>query len=316
MKDKIKGWLRPTGKVTDQIIIAFFLTIVMMIAGWYLEYYFQLVVPVGRLYMWLTSSEEVSQFIYEYSANIGIWAVFLLVCFLFKNNRPILQSIAPGKHGNTLKLALFGVALGFGSNGLCILMSVLLGNVRLSFHGFDPVMCIVFVVAVTIQSGAEELLCRVYLYQKLRRRYKNVLVAMIGNAALFAILHLMNAGITVISVMEILISGISYSLLVYYYDSPWAAIMSHATWNFTQNILFGLPNSGMEAAYSFFKSDTASATNGFFFDTVFGVEGNVGTVMVEAAFMVALILINRGKKEKRDLWGDTTENDMEEDDCK
>lgn len=45
---------------------------------------------------------------------------------------------------------------------------------------------VIIFLTVFVQSSAEELLCRGFLYQRLRRSYKHPAVAIVGNSALFA----------------------------------------------------------------------------------------------------------------------------------
>ena len=40
-------------------------------------------------------------------------------------------------------------------------MSAIMGDINLYFNEFNPVLFLLFVIAVSIQSGAEEILCRV-----------------------------------------------------------------------------------------------------------------------------------------------------------
>ena len=79
----------------------------------------------------------------------------------------------------------------------------------------------------------------------------------------------------------------------------------HAAWNFTQSIVFGLPNSGLVSAYSVFKLDAASATNGLFYNVNFGVEGSVAANVILAALIVFVLLKNRGNGEHTDVWAET-----------
>lgn len=229
----------------------------------------------------ITDSENAIWFMIEYFYFYGIWILFFVICAIFKSNRPILKQLGPNKNGNNLKGALAGVLLGFGANGFCILMSVILGDIKLYFNEFNPAIFITFIIVILIQSGGEEIAERVYLYQKLRRRHKNPIVAIVGNAVVFAGLHLFNPGITALSILAITVTGVLFSLIVYYYDSVWAAIMYHTAWNFTQSIAFGLPNSGIVSEYSLFKLEAASATNGPFYDVAFGVEGSIGSLLIE-----------------------------------
>ena len=163
---------------------------------------------------------------------------------------------------------------------------------------------IAILLAVAVQSGAEELVCRCYLYQSLRRRYKNPAVAIVFSALLFSALHLANPGLNIWAVIQILVIGILLSILVYYYNSFWAAIFVHTAWNYTQNIIFGLPNSGIVVPYSFFHLDAAS--QGFFFDPHFGIEGSPGACLI-ITIVIILLLMNARKRGLRpeDVWAET-----------
>ena len=79
--------------------------------------------------------------------------------------------------------------------------------------------------------------------------------------------------------------------------------MMHTGWKFSQNIVFGLPNSGLVSEYSLFKLDAASAEEGLFYNVNFGVEGSVGAMLVFTFILFVIILLNRGKPEKNDVWG-------------
>lgn len=141
---------------------------------------------------------------------------------------------------------------------------------------------------VFVQSSAEELICRGYLYQRFLKSYGKPASAIVGNSLLFAILHLTNDGITVLSVLNIFLVGIVCSLAVYYMDSLWCAAAIHTAWNFMQNIIFGLPNSGMTVPYSVFKLDAGAAVNSFAYNVGFGLEG---TVMADIVILTAGILL-------------------------
>jgi len=79
--------------------------------------------------------------------------------------------------------------------------------------------------------------------------------------------------------------------------------MFHTAWNFSQSTVFGLPDSGEVSAYSIFTMDTSTAKSGFFYDTVFGVEGSIGAVLILVIVTAVVIWINHGKGEKKGIWG-------------
>ena len=304
MKDVIQKITRPCGKITDNAIIAAVLSLVVLAIG---GFFSDLALgPTGFkqiLADWL-KSDNLAEFLASYLSFAGIWiAVFLFVA-IPEGNRPMLKSWGYNRNGNNIKGIIAGILMGFGTNGLCVLISWLHGDIKLSFYGIQPVILLAFLGAIMIQSGAEELIDRLYLYQKLRRRYRSPLVAIIFNALVFMAMHIPNPGFTAKAASQIILVGVIFSVLVYYYDSLWAAIWFHTAWNYTQNIIFGLPNSGIVSEYSIFKLEAATATNGPFFDVTFGVEGSIGSSIVLAILLAVLIMINRNKGEKTDLWAD------------
>ncbi len=210
-----------------------------------------------------------------YLMFIGVWAVVLLRIWAVRRDRPILAAVGPKARGNNGKMLLLGTAIGFGLNAVCVLIALLHKDIVLYFDSIQLLPLAALFVAVFIQSSAEELLCRGFLYQKLRKSYNNPAVAIIGNALLFGLLHITNEGVTVLSFVNIVVVAVFFSLIVYYTDSLWCAFMAHAAWNYTQNILFGLPNSGLVSSYSVFKLDTSTAMNSFAYNVGFGIEGTV-----------------------------------------
>lgn len=223
-----------------------------------------------------------------YLMFIGIWAVMLLRIWASKKDRSILAVVGTKARGNNGKMLLIGAAVGFGLNAFCILIAWLHKDIVLYFDSFRPIALVAIFAAVFIQSSAEELACRGFLYQKLLRSYKNPAVAIIGNSLFFGILHLFNDGVTVLSIVNIVVVAIFFSLIVYYTDSLWCAFMVHTAWNYTQNIIFGLPNSGIVSTFSVFKLDASTAVNSFAYNVGFGIEG---TIVADVVLIVATAAI-------------------------
>ena len=301
----MKKFLRACGRWTDILPIAVLLSFLLVVAGTILSMILSNIIPVIDLLNLITGDPDVSAFMEQYLSTIGVWLVMLPVVLLLRGNKPMKTALVYNRTGNTGKGALVGLALGFGSNALCVLISLLTGDIKLSFAGFRPVILLAFLVVVFIQSGSEELTDRLYLYQKLRRRYKHPLVAILGNALAFTFMHVFNPGFTLVAGLQIFLVGLVFSLLVFWYDSLWAAITFHTAWNFTQNILFGLPNSGIVSAYSLFRLEAASARNGLFYNVDFGIEGSIGSSLILLLLAVAIYLKNREKPEKNDVWAET-----------
>lgn len=225
----------------------------------------------------------------EYAEFWGIWLSVLLVLSLVKKNRPVLTALGRKGRGNTALSFLIGIFIGFGMNGLCVLLAVLRRDISLTFSSFNIVTFLLLFVAVFIQSGAEELVCRGFLYHKLRKEYKSPLVAVIGNSLFFASLHIFNDGAGFTGILNTFVIALFFSLIVYYTGSFWCVAAVHTSWNFTQNILFGLPNSGSVMPYSVFKLEEG-ARDSFLYNTAFGIEGALFSSLVIIVLTLFLIL--------------------------
>jgi membrane protease YdiL (CAAX protease family) len=268
----------------------------------------------------LGGNHDAAEFAVSYFDFISIWIGLFLVAVIFKNNRPMLNAVkyqsprvlscgagAAGgnRAGNNVRGLLVGLALGFGSSGFCILMSALMGDICLEYAGFQPLPFIMFFLCVFIQSAGEELTDRWYLYQKLRRRYKAPWIAIGVNSFSFMALHLFNPGISFIAVLQIFIIGVIFSLLVYYYNGLWIAMAFHASWNFSQSIFFGLPNSGNVTPFSIFKLEASNARDSFCYNVGFGVEGTILACVVMVIVGILIILYGRKKDLKpTEIWAD------------
>ena len=223
----------------------------------------------------------------------GIWAVFFL-CLLIPINKPLINALNTKARGNTLRGLFVGFLVGFVMNALCALAAMIHGDIHIYFGSFNLIPLIFIFICVFIQSSGEELVCRCFLYQHLRRLYKNPWIAIICNFIFFGMGHLANDGMSIVSFVSIMLSGLLFSLVVYYFDSLWCAFGIHTAWNFTQNILFGLPNSGMVTPYSVFKLDGANARTSFFYDAAFGIEGSgMSCVILALACVIAIYLGKR-----------------------
>lgn len=204
----------------------------------------------------------------------GIWIAFILFCIIFREkNKVILDSVKYNRICNNFKMLMLGFLIGFVLNGFCAAVAILHGDIKLTFYKFEIVNLILLFIAVFIQSSSEELIFRGFIYQRLKNRYKNIGFAIIVNSIFFAVLHLGNNGMSVTGFIDILLSGVFFSLMFCAFDSIWLVMACHTTWNFTQNILLGLPNSGTLSKYSLFMMDKNSATSSFAFDKNFGLEG-------------------------------------------
>ena len=226
-----------------------------------------------------------------YFSFAGIWLVLFLNA-LIKKNRPLFKAYGTGCKGNNAVNLLIGYLIGIGMNGAAILMAWMHGDIRMYFDKFELVPFIILFIAVFVQSAAEEMICRGFIYQRVLRTYRGRFwLAVLINSFFFGVIHLGNNGISAMAVVDLVVTGLLFSAMVYYFDSLWMAMAAHAGWNFTQSILAGLPNSGNVVPYSVFKLDAAAARDSFFYNVAFGVEGTVPAIAIQAVVLVALVAV-------------------------
>ncbi len=283
----------------DSLIVSVLIFFMMFFVGTGLG------MPIGSFFN-LFSNGENTEFLTILGDNfgfLGYWIIAIVYLLLVKSDRPILRAFGTEPRGNTVKMALLGLLIGLGLNTLCVGVAVLHGDIQLSFSSFPVLKLLLVFLSVFAQSGGEELLCRGVLYQRLRKAYRNPWVAILVNPIVFVLVHILIPGITIWAVLSIYLVGVAFGLMVYYLDSLWMAMAAHAAWNFTQNFIFGLPNSGTVYDFAIFKLDSATARTSLFYNVEFGVESSVTAVLVFAA--VAAILVCLGKKKSLtslDVW--------------
>ena len=242
---------------------------------------------------------------FMYIGFISIWICGLIIISVFKGYRPILKAFSTKLKGNNIKTAIIGgLSLGLVLNLLIALVAIATGSIKLHYEGLGLGAFLLLLIAVLIQSGAEEFVARVFIYQRLRKNFpKWPMVAILGNGLFFILIHLGNPGMTFISELMLLLVSVMYSLVVYYFDSIWIPIVAHTTWNFTQSIVLGLPNSGIVFPVSVFKLDAGA--NNFAFDSTFGVEGSILAIILNAIVCVGLYYFGRKKGElETNIWND------------
>lgn len=228
--------------------------------------------------------------------NRYIWKSFLLPGKLreFKTGDIVSEddaySLLYGRRRNSIRMLGMGILLGFLTNFFCIVCALLHGDIKLYFEcSASQIPYFLFsLFCVCIQSSSEEMWCRGFLYERLHERYP-LWVAVLVNGVLFGCLHLFNPGADVIPIVGIVICGLSYSLLRWYSGNIWIAMGIHTGWNFTQNFLFGLPNSGLVSEASVFHLDAANAMSTWVYDWDFGVEGGIPALFIDGLLGVVII---------------------------
>jgi hypothetical protein len=139
--------------------------------------------------------------------------------------------------------------VGLGEILLVFGILTVIGSTHIEWGGFsissEVLLATVgwFVVSSLLAPILEEIECRGYLFQNVKRGWGTIL-AVIVTAALFAARHMQNPNANTLGVVNIALISIVFTVGMLRFRSLWFPIGWHASWNFAQFFLLGLPNSG------------------------------------------------------------------------
>jgi len=214
---------------------------------------------------------------------LSIASIPLLFRLLYK--RPLYQMGLSAKRW--LRECLLGCVFGIAAIGMVFLVLVLSGQAKIV--SVSPSVAVsgefLLTLATFIAVGfGEELLSRGFIMTALKTTRNQPLIYT-GSSIIFALLHLANENVTLLSLVNIFLIGILFSLLFIKTGKLWMSIGFHFTWNFFQGNIFGMNVSGIETV-SLIQSELAGAdliTGGGF-----GAEGGLAVTIVTALCIVGV----------------------------
>ena len=223
-------------------------------------------------------------------ADIMMILVVCLFCKLIQKRK--MSTMGFVKKG-MIKEYFIGLVAGFAVFSLAVLLGVVSGGLKI--EGFNPNvsigMLIAFFVGFMIQGMAEEVICRGYFCVSYARRYP-VYAAIIANSLIFAALHLMNSGITVLSFINLVLFGIFASVYFIRRGNIWGIGAFHSIWNFVQGNFFGIKVSGMNLDSSVLTT-TAYEGKELLNGGDFGLEGSIWVTIVLIAGTIVLYFLKK-----------------------
>ena len=236
--------------------------------------------------------EDFTIFLLGGYAGLAIAAV-IFILFLAARHKDVFRTLKPGYKNNGLSTLLIGFAIGFGMNMLGALIAMLGGNLSLKFVGMNVGLLLLSFVLLAGQCIAEEVAYRCYVFRMINKRHP-AYVAVLFSAGLFAVTHMGNPGVGILAVINIFLIGIFLAETVFYFDNIYIAIGFHILWNFTQNFILGLPNSGTQAVYSLWGIESQS--DGVLYSTAFGIESTLtATILIVLGIVIVTVI---GQKRK------------------
>ncbi|MEV8359995.1 type II CAAX endopeptidase family protein [Microbacterium sp. NPDC076895] len=224
-------------------------------------------------------------------AFLPVW-ILLWVWLRFKERRAFASIGFRSPSRAPLQIAR-GAAIALGAMSLAVATAVLTGNMEFfqtsdgSYAAWTAIGWVVFaLVAFSIQGGAEELISRGYLLQSWIPR-TGILAAMIAQTVFFTLAHSLNTGMNILSVLSLVLVSLLLGFWALSEGGLWGVIAFHATWNWAQNSLFGVPVSGIPAENSLLTVGETADANPLISGGLFGLEASLTTVVMLAIMTAA-----------------------------
>ena len=246
---------------------------------------------------------SIQEFFFHYILYYELFSfVFILLLFIFwvkvieKNS---LSSLGFVKR-NWLKYLGWGILISLLQMGVIALVYQVggIGTFKLNELSLEPILFILGLFPFwLLQGGTEEVATRGWLLTRIAAR-TNLPLAIGISSSLFGILHLGNAGVTFLSVLNIILDGVLAGLLFIYTDSIWLVVAQHGTWNYVQGNLLGFQVSGTGADASIFSFTMGDGPD-WLTGGAFGAEGSIITTLVLFVSLVIVYCLGE-RKEKFD----------------
>lgn len=230
-----------------------------------------------------------SNFSFSYTVSdilsLFLMGIEIIIIFLFvtKIEKRSLTSIGVSKE-NVLPSILKGFAIGFVMFLAVVGIGILLG--QYSYIGLDMSMlflAIPYLLGFFVQSLTEEIETRGWANTYFSKRHK-IFIGFFISDVIFVLTHSLNSGLDILSIINIFIVGMLFTMLFWKYDNIWVCGSAHAMWNFTQGYLLGFNVSGFKSACLFsFQQNSQSLIGG----GIFGPEsGLIATFVMITAIVI------------------------------
>ncbi len=244
---------------------------------------------------------SIQEFFYHYFLYYELFS-FVIILFLFIFWVKVIEKNALSSLGfvkrNWLKYLGWGIMFSLVQMGVIALVYQVsgIGSFELNELSLEPLLFILGLFPFwLLQGGTEEVATRGWLLTRIAAR-TNLPLAIVISSSLFGILHMGNAGVTFLSVLNIILDGVLAGLLFIYTDSIWLVVAQHGTWNYVQGNLLGFQVSGTGADASIFSFTMGSGPDWLTGGT-FGAEGSIITTLV---LLVSLVIVYRlGERKER-----------------
>lgn len=195
---------------------------------------------------------------------------------------------------DAVKKYLFGALLGMLAIAVIYLINLMTGSVHTVIRpSVNGLMFVILIILFGIQGMTEEVVTKGLIMNKVSRQ-KGIIFGVISNALFFSLLHGLNPGINLISLVNLFLAGITFSLIFYWSDNIWLTGAVHSLWNITLGMIFGSEVSGQVLDVSLMKT-TFNHSMTWMNGGHFGLEGGMATTVATVLFSVILRNASKNK---------------------
>ena len=198
--------------------------------------------------------------------------------------------------GGVTRRWLKGAAIGSLMMGFVVLVGYTLIDGAEWGINPDPLRAVVVLLGgllgFLIQGPAEEVLFRGHLFENLRDQWGLTSATLVSSLA-FALLHAANPAFGPLPFANLILFGVATALYKARVDNGqlWGVFAIHTVWNWLQQVVFGLPNSGMASLpeNALFTVSPNLGVPDAISGGGFGPEGTLATTLVLLALIAACL---------------------------
>ena len=243
------------------------------------------------------SLEEIFSFSGTSNLVDEAFCLFLSIFLMTKISKLKIEQLGFTKDNivfSYLKGALFGIlqifSVFFIIFGLKAIDVYYAGNINI-------LLLIKVFIFFVFQGLFEEILFRGYL-MPFFSKVIGIKFTIILLSFLFTCIHLLNPNLNIVGLVNIFLSGVTFSLIYYYTGNLWIVGAMHTLWNFILGFIVGSQISGIITYNSVFFSIPVENKD-LISGGVFGFEASIVTTIVELT--ISLFVIYLIKKEKNKI---------------
>ncbi len=229
---------------------------------------------------------------FEYLGQVCFIVGLVIYALAVKKDRKYFTPAFKKKAVHNLLFLLLGAAIGFVMMFVCVGAAVLNGTLEVNPLGNMTFPVLLFgIFAVFVQSSTEEFECRAFVFGKMYGEGVSAIGAAVISSLFFSLLHFSNDGFGILPMIDLALAGGVFVAAYYVTGNIWFVCSMHMMWNFTQDFVFGLPNSGHPVATSVFR--TTVKGSGFFYNPSFGIEGTGMSIIVNLVVIMILLVVGK-----------------------